>query len=69
MTSTLGLPSTVAGRMAAVLAGVRETLGAKYGFDPADERALGVWDTVGALGIPLQSFDWFNDDLRRRDRI
>ncbi len=21
---------------------------------------LGVWDTVGALGIPLQSFDWFN---------
>ncbi|MBI3129692.1 MAG: DUF2235 domain-containing protein [Candidatus Tectomicrobia bacterium] len=21
---------------------------------------LGVWDTVGALGIPLQSFEWFN---------
>ncbi|MGQ9366614.1 DUF2235 domain-containing protein [Azospirillum sp. ST 5-10] len=21
---------------------------------------LGVWDTVGALGIPLQAFDWFN---------
>ena len=21
---------------------------------------LGVWDTVGALGIPLQSFNWFN---------
>ena len=21
---------------------------------------LGVWDTVGALGVPLQSFDWFN---------
>lgn len=21
---------------------------------------LGVWDTVGALGIPLDSFDWFN---------
>jgi len=21
---------------------------------------LGVWDTVGALGIPLNSFDWFN---------
>jgi uncharacterized protein (DUF2235 family) len=21
---------------------------------------LGVWDTVGALGIPLESFDWFN---------
>ncbi len=21
---------------------------------------LGVWDTVGALGIPISSFDWFN---------
>ncbi len=21
---------------------------------------LGVWDTVGALGVPLNSFDWFN---------
>jgi uncharacterized protein (DUF2235 family) len=21
---------------------------------------LGVWDTVGALGIPVNSFDWFN---------
>ncbi len=21
---------------------------------------LGVWDTVGALGIPVESFDWFN---------
>ena len=25
---------------------VREVLAPKYGFDPADERALGVWDTV-----------------------
>jgi uncharacterized protein (DUF2235 family) len=23
-------------------------------------KFLGVWDTVGALGIPVQSFDWFN---------
>jgi len=23
-------------------------------------QCLGVWDTVGALGIPLRSFDWFN---------
>lgn len=21
---------------------------------------LGIWDTVGALGVPLESFDWFN---------
>jgi putative ABC transport system permease protein len=33
-------------RMPDVLRGVRETLSAKYGFDPADERALPVWDTV-----------------------
>lgn len=23
-------------------------------------KFLGVWDTVGALGIPVNSFDWFN---------
>lgn len=23
-------------------------------------KCLGVWDTVGALGIPIESFDWFN---------
>jgi len=23
-------------------------------------KCLGVWDTVGALGIPLRSFEWFN---------
>ncbi|MDX1502879.1 MAG: ABC transporter permease [Thermoanaerobaculia bacterium] len=28
------------------LAEVRETLSPRYGFDPDDERALGVWDTV-----------------------
>jgi len=33
-------------RMAAALADVRKVLGAKYGFDPADERVLGTWDTV-----------------------
>ncbi|OOG25396.1 hypothetical protein B1C78_06680 [Thioalkalivibrio denitrificans] len=25
-----------------------------------DIHCLGVWDTVGALGVPLRSFDWFN---------
>ena len=34
------------GRMKDVIKGVRETLGAKYGFDPTDESALGVWDTI-----------------------
>jgi putative ABC transport system permease protein len=29
-----------------VLAGVHEVLGAKYGFDPADERVFGIWNTV-----------------------
>ncbi|MDS4025715.1 MAG: DUF2235 domain-containing protein [Candidatus Contendobacter sp.] len=23
-------------------------------------KCLGVWDTVGALGVPIESFDWFN---------
>lgn len=32
--------------MPAVLKGVYETLGAKYGFDPEDERVLGTWNTV-----------------------
>jgi putative ABC transport system permease protein len=32
--------------MPAVLQNVREVLGAKYGFNPADERVLGTWDTV-----------------------
>jgi putative ABC transport system permease protein len=32
--------------MPAVLAQVRETLGAKYGFDPEDPGVLGTWDTV-----------------------
>ncbi len=31
-------------QMERVQARVRETLGRKYGFDPADERAVGVWD-------------------------
>ncbi len=33
-------------QMTDVLYSVREVLGAKYGFDPADERAMGTWDTV-----------------------
>jgi putative ABC transport system permease protein len=32
--------------MPQVLTQVREVLGAKYGFDPADERAMPTWDTV-----------------------
>jgi len=32
--------------MEAALAGVREVLGGKYGFDPTDDRALATWDTV-----------------------
>jgi uncharacterized protein (DUF2235 family) len=26
-------------------------------------KFLGVWDTVGALGIPVQSFEWFNREF------
>ncbi len=33
-------------RMDEAVAELRAVLGAKYGFDPADERALGLWDTV-----------------------
>lgn len=33
-------------RMKQTLAEVRHVLGAKYGFDPTDERVLGTWDTV-----------------------
>ncbi len=27
---------------------------------PVEVQCLGVWDTVGALGVPLNSFGWFN---------
>lgn len=27
---------------------------------PVKIKFLGVWDTVGSLGVPLKSFDWFN---------
>ena len=40
--------------MPAVLRSVREVLGAKYGFDPSDERALGAWDTV-ANGVVMEN--------------
>lgn len=33
-------------QMKASLKSLREILGSKYGFDPTDEPALGVWDTV-----------------------
>jgi putative ABC transport system permease protein len=32
--------------MSSVLEELHETLGAKYGFDPEDERVFGIWDTV-----------------------
>jgi len=38
-------------RMKAAIKSVREVLGAKYQFDPADEPALGVWDTVESSAI------------------
>ena len=37
--------------MGAVLREFRVVLGRKYGFDPEDERALGVWDTVSGERI------------------
>ncbi|HKQ62588.1 MAG TPA: ABC transporter permease [Candidatus Polarisedimenticolaceae bacterium] len=37
--------------MAAALSAVRRLLGDKYGFDPQDERAIGVWDTVKSSAI------------------
>jgi putative ABC transport system permease protein len=37
---------TEAGFMPHVLKGVNEVLGAKYGYDPEDPRAIGVWNTV-----------------------
>jgi putative ABC transport system permease protein len=33
-------------RMGFVLEELHKTLGAKYGFDPKDERVFGIWDTV-----------------------
>jgi putative ABC transport system permease protein len=37
--------------MDAALAGMREVLGGKYTFDPEDDRALGVWNTVEGAKI------------------
>jgi putative ABC transport system permease protein len=37
--------------MPRVLRQLREVLGAKYGFDPEDERALPTWDTVEGAAI------------------
>jgi putative ABC transport system permease protein len=33
-----------------VLAQVHEVLGAKYGFDPEDERVFGTWNTLNSQG-------------------
>jgi putative ABC transport system permease protein len=48
--SNLVLSPTDPGRMAEVLARLHEVLGAKYGFDPEDERVFGIWDTVETAG-------------------
>ncbi len=39
------------GRMDQAIAEMRAVLAAKYGFDPEDDRALGVWDTVEGAEI------------------
>jgi len=49
--SNLVVQADRAESMPAVLQGVREVLGAKYGFDPEDERALPTWDTVEGQAI------------------
>jgi putative ABC transport system permease protein len=38
-------------RMDEAVAELRAVLGAKYGFDPEDDRALGLWDTVEGAKI------------------
>ncbi len=38
-------------RMALAILEVKQILGGKYGFDPKDERAFGVWDTVKSSGM------------------
>jgi len=38
-------------RMPELLGEIRRVLSAKYGFDPADERAVGAWDTVKSSSI------------------
>jgi len=35
----------------------------KYCYDNVKIKCVGVWDTVGALGIPLDIFDKINKDL------
>jgi putative ABC transport system permease protein len=38
-------------QMGRVLRDVHEVLGGKYGFDPEDERAFGIWDTVKSAAM------------------
>jgi putative ABC transport system permease protein len=44
--SNIVVKPTEASLMPQVLKGVNEVLGAKYGYDPEDSRAIGVWNTV-----------------------
>ncbi len=44
--SNLVVKPKVPAHMKTVLHEVNEVLGAKYGFDPDDDRVFGVWDTV-----------------------
>jgi uncharacterized protein (DUF2235 family) len=32
----------------------------EYCFEVSNIKFIGVWDTVGSLGIPLNAFQWFN---------
>ncbi len=41
-------------RMRNALAGVVRALGAKYGFDPEDDRALSIWNTVKTSELMLK---------------
>jgi len=49
--SNLVVQTDRAENMPAVIRQVREVLGAKYGFDPEDERVLPTWDTVEGAKI------------------
>lgn len=37
----------------------------RYAHPQVDIHCLGAWDTIGALGIPVESFDWFNQAFYR----
>jgi len=60
--STIVLKSMRPEMMDDVIRQMHEVLGAKYGFDPEDERVFGIWDTVESfkeirnMGIGIQFF-------------